>query len=232
MSLWRARYQPRPKAVGWMPESRGPYLDDLSLGARRRHGKAVLLQTVDVKLDSLADEPEHILASLPHPLHSPASQGHGHPSSSRPAQQPPCTASLPSSFLLLEASLPEYGIQRTRRHVRTPLARNGNGSRLARVFVLPVTAAGSSQRHPSSVRSRISSPTFTRCPAPFSLPRNARGHRPERATRAPIRWTATLDDAPFTEWPSRPIGRGPPNMGTLRTSVPPDSRRLLRVGIR
>ena len=35
----------------------------------------------------------------------------------------------------------EYGIQRTRRHIQTGLARDRNGSRLARMLVLPMAAA-------------------------------------------------------------------------------------------
>src|SRR5437016_3715860 len=44
----------------------GPYFDELAFGTRSRHGKAILLQAVDVKLDGLADKLEHFLAGLPH----------------------------------------------------------------------------------------------------------------------------------------------------------------------
>ncbi len=47
-----------------MPKLRGPDLNELSPGTWYRHGQAVLLQAVDMKLDSLADELEQLLASL------------------------------------------------------------------------------------------------------------------------------------------------------------------------
>jgi len=45
-----------------MPKSRGPHFDELAFGTRSRHGKAILLQAVDVKLDGLANKLEHVLA--------------------------------------------------------------------------------------------------------------------------------------------------------------------------
>ena len=35
----------------------GPHLDKLSFGAGRRHRRSLLLETIDVKLDRLTDEP-------------------------------------------------------------------------------------------------------------------------------------------------------------------------------
>src|SRR5437773_202699 len=54
------RYQPRPKAVGRMPKLCGPDLDDLTLGAWRRHRQAVLLQPGNVEFYDLADQPQHL----------------------------------------------------------------------------------------------------------------------------------------------------------------------------
>src|SRR6266536_6645339 len=77
--------------------------------------------------------------------YSPVNPGHGLPSSSLPARLPPCNALPPSSFLLLETGLLEYGIQGTGRDIQTLLASHGDGPWLALMFVLPMTSASSRQ---------------------------------------------------------------------------------------
>src|SRR5437660_2730817 len=146
----------------------GPYFDELAFGTRSRHGKAILLQAVDVKLDGLADKLEHFLAGLPH----------------RHTARQVRDVGTPTRF----ASLNDHHVTHHRhphfsflRPACLSMAFNvpGGTSRLG--LPTTVTVPGlleclycrwlprvRASRHPSSARSRITSPTFTSPPVSFS----------------------------------------------------------------